>query len=144
MTCRGRHWFKQVSERKCRSNLNGNRIAKSLSIVQRMCDIHPMLPNQCSAAELKNLPGGIIYLPRTIGAKGLLFFSRVTLSLLLFVKSKMRLFSTLNWLTNWSCSRNSANGCCVKCKTSVICFIIQYSFDEKVWGRPHVRCLNVN
>ena len=54
MTCRGRHWFKQVSERKRRGNLNGNRIPKSLSIVQCMCDIHPMLPNQCSSAELKN------------------------------------------------------------------------------------------
>lgn len=104
MTCRGRHWFKQVSERKRRGNLNGNRIAKSLSIVQCMCDIHPMLPNQCSSAELKNLPGGIIYLPWTIGAKGLLFFSCVALSRLLFVQNKMRLFSALNPLkTNWFC-----------------------------------------
>ena len=55
MTCRGRHWFKQVSERKRRGNLNGNRMAKSLSIVQCMCDIHPMLPNQCSSAELKTI-----------------------------------------------------------------------------------------
>lgn len=54
-----------------------------------MCDIHPVLPNQCGSAELKekggaergvgggvekgkqNLPGGIILLPSTTGAKGL-------------------------------------------------------------------------
>lgn len=71
-------------------------MAKSLSIVQCMCDIHPMLPNQCSSAELKDLPGGIIYLPWTTGAKGLLFFPCVALSLLLFVQNKMSLFSTLN------------------------------------------------
>lgn len=76
MTCRGKHWFKQVSERKRWSNLNGNRMAKSSSIVQCMCDIHPMLPNQCSSAELKgkkNLPGGIICLLWTTGAKGFYF-----------------------------------------------------------------------
>lgn len=51
MTCRGRHWFKLVSERKHRGNLNGNGKAKSLSIVQRMCDIQPWLSNQCSSTE---------------------------------------------------------------------------------------------
>lgn len=58
MTCRGRHWFKQVSERKRRGNLNGNRIAKSLSIVQCMCDILPLLPNQCSSVEVKKKSAG--------------------------------------------------------------------------------------
>lgn len=53
MTCRGRHWFKQVSERESRGNLNGNGIAKSLSTVQCMCDIRLLLPNQCSSTERK-------------------------------------------------------------------------------------------
>lgn len=51
MTCRGRHWFKQVSERESRGNLNGNGIAKSLSTVQRMCDIRLLPSNQCSSTE---------------------------------------------------------------------------------------------
>lgn len=53
MTCRGRHWFKQVSGRESRGNLNGNGIAKSLSTVQCMCDIRLLLPNQCSSTEKK-------------------------------------------------------------------------------------------
>ncbi len=53
MTCRGRHWFKQVSERESKGNLNGNGMAKSLSTVQCMCDIRLLLPNQCSSTEWK-------------------------------------------------------------------------------------------
>lgn len=137
MTCRGRHWFKQVSERKRRGNLNGNRIAKSLSIVQCMCDIHPMLPNQCSSAELKNLPGGIIYLPWTTGAKGLLFLSCVALSLLLFVQNKMRLFNTLNWLkTTWFCHWNSYSRHYMECKF-LLSLLLSFNTTCKMKGyRP--------
>lgn len=66
-----------------------------MGIVQCMCDIHPMLPNQCISAELKNLPGGIIHLPWTTGAQGLLFFSCAASSPLLFYKNEVRLFSAL-------------------------------------------------
>lgn len=73
MTCRGRHWFKQVSGRESRGNLNGNGIAKSLSTVQCMCDIRLLLPNQCSSTERKKKkisPWGIIRLPWPSGAGG--------------------------------------------------------------------------
>lgn len=73
MTCRGRHWFKQVSERESRGNLNGNGIAKSLSTVQRMCDIRLLPPNQCSSTERRKKklsPWGIIRLPWPSGAGG--------------------------------------------------------------------------
>lgn len=107
MTCRGRHWFKLVSERKHRGNLNGNGKAKSLSIVQRMCDIQPWLSNQCSSAEggrkkkKEKLPGRFLHLPLTTGANVLL---SPLFPLRLCRKNKVRLFSPLNWWkTDWMC-----------------------------------------
>lgn len=95
MTCRGRHWFKQVSERKRRGNLNGNRIAKSLSIVQCMCDILPLLPNQCSSVEVKKKicweESSICHWP--LEQKDC--FSFVALFFQCFLQNKVRLFSTL-------------------------------------------------
>lgn len=110
MTCRGRHWFKQVSERKCGGNLNGNRIAKSLSIVQCMCDIQPMPPNQCSSAELKkstwrNHMSAMDHWSTKIA---FLFLQSLVSSVVL--QNKARLLNTLNWQkTIWFCDLNSSS-----------------------------------
>lgn len=56
--------------------LQRGEVAKSLSIVRRVCDIQPALPNQCGSAPLKqreqggnkerrNLPAGFISQPRS-------------------------------------------------------------------------------
>lgn len=106
MTCRGRHWFKLVSERKHRGNLNGNGKAKSLSIVQRMCDIQPWLSNQCSSTEGKKKQN------RKPTWKNPLFaadhwskcIAFPLFPLRLCCKNKARLFSLLNWWrTDWMC-----------------------------------------